>query len=162
MTDTSRDTPNVVIFPPLIPLSVLVVGVVLNFFMPLGLLAHVLFLVRIVVGAIAFVIGIGMVIGANRLFQRIGTNARPSKPTMALATSGMFTWTRNPMYVGGSVALLGIAIGFALDWVILLLVVSLPLVHYGIILREERYLERKFGDDYRRYKTKVPRYWWRF
>jgi protein-S-isoprenylcysteine O-methyltransferase Ste14 len=162
MTDTSHDTPNVVIFPPLIPLSVLVVGVVLDFFMPLGLLAHVLFLGRIVVGAIAFVIGIGMVIGANRLFQRIGTNARPSQPTLALATSGMFTWTRNPMYVGGSLALLGIAIGFALDWVILLLVVSLPLVHCGIILREERYLERKFGEEYRRYKTKVPRYWWRF
>ena len=53
MTDTSHDRPNVVIFPPLIPLSVLVVGLVLNFFMPLGLLAHVLFLGRIVVGAIA-------------------------------------------------------------------------------------------------------------
>jgi protein-S-isoprenylcysteine O-methyltransferase Ste14 len=162
MTDTSRDTPNVMIFPPLIPLSVLVVGFVLNSFMPLGLLAHVLFLGRIVVGAIAFVVGIGMVIGANRIFRRIGTNVRPSQPTLALATIGMFTWTRNPMYVGGSLALLGIAIGFALDWVILLLVVSLPLVHYGIILREERYLECKFGDEYRRYKTKVPRYWWRF
>ena len=162
MTDTSRDTPNVVIFPPLIPLSVLVVGAALNFFMPLGLLAHALLPGRIVVGAIAFVIGIGMVIGANRLFQRIGTNARPSKPTLALATSGMFTWTLNPTYVGGSLALLGIAIGFALDWVILLLVVSMPLVHYGIILREERYLERKFGDEYRRYETKGPRYWWRF
>ena len=162
MTDTCRDTPNVMIFPPLIPLSVLVVGVVLNFFMPLGLLAHVLFLGRIVVGAIAFVVGIGIVIGANRIFQRIGTNVRPSQPTLALATIGMFTWTRNPMYVGGSLALLGIAIGFALDWVILLLLVSLPLVHYGIILREERYLERKFGDEYPRYKMKVPRYWWRF
>jgi protein-S-isoprenylcysteine O-methyltransferase Ste14 len=128
MTDTFRDTPNVMIFPPLIPLSVLVVGVVLNFFMPLGLLAHVLFLGRIMVGAIAFVVGIGMVIGAHRIFQRIGTNARPSRPTLALATTGMFTWTRNPMYVGGSLALLGIAIGFALDWVFLLLVVSLPLV----------------------------------
>jgi protein-S-isoprenylcysteine O-methyltransferase Ste14 len=115
-----------------------------------------------VVGAIAFVIGIGMVIGANRIFHRIGTNARPSQPTLALATTGMFTWTRNPMYVGGSLALLGIAIGFALDWVIMLLVVSLPVVHYGIILREERYLERKFGDEYRRYKAKVSRYWWRF
>src|SRR5580704_17129582 len=88
MTDTSHDTPNVVIFPPLIPLSVLVVGVVLNFFMPLGLLAHVLFLGRIVVGAIAFVVGIGMVIGANRIFRRIGTNARLSQPTLALATTG--------------------------------------------------------------------------
>ena len=126
------------------------------------LLAHVLFLGRIVVGAIAFVVGIGMVIGAKRIFQRIGTNTRPSQPTPALATIGMFTWTRNPMYVGGSLALLGIAIGFALDWVTLLLVASLPLVHYGIILREEHYLERKFGDEYRRYKMKVPRYWWRF
>jgi protein-S-isoprenylcysteine O-methyltransferase Ste14 len=162
MTDTARDTPNVLIFPPLIPLAALVVGVVLNFFMPLGLLVHVLFLGRIVVGAIAFVVGTGMVIGANRIFQRIGTNVRPSQPTLALATKGIFTWTRNPMYVGGSLALFGMGIGFALDWVILLLVVSLPLLHYGIILREEHYLERKFGDEYRRYKTNVPRYWWRF
>ena len=162
MTDTSRDTPNVMIFPPLIPLSVLVVGVVLNFFMPLGLLAHVLFLGRIVVGAIAFVVGIGMVIGANRIFQRIGTNVRPSQPTLALATIGMFTWTRNPMYVGGSLALLGIAIGFALDWVILLLLISLPLLHYGIILREERLANPLRKGETRRYKTKVPRYWWRF
>jgi protein-S-isoprenylcysteine O-methyltransferase Ste14 len=160
MTDT--DTPNVVIFPPLIPLSVLVAGVVLNFLIPLGLLAHVFLLGRIAVGAIAFVAGVGMVIGANRIFQRIGTNTRPSLPTLALGTTGIFTWTRNPMYVGGSLALFGIAIGFALDWVILLLVASLPLIHYGIILREERYLERKFGDEYRRYTERVPRYWWRF
>jgi protein-S-isoprenylcysteine O-methyltransferase Ste14 len=162
MTVTSSDSPKVIIFPPLIPLSVLVVGVALDFFIPLSLLTRVLFLGRAVVGAIAFVAGIAMVIGANRLFQRIGTNTRPSQPTLALATTGMFTWTRNPMYVGGSLALLGIAIGFALDWVILLLLVSLPLVHYGIILREERYLERKFGDEYRRYKAKVRRYFGRF
>ena len=43
----------------------------------------------------------GLVIGANRIFRRIGTNARPSQPTLALATTSMFTWTRNPMYVGG-------------------------------------------------------------
>jgi hypothetical protein len=98
----------------------------------------------------------------NRIFRRIGTNTRPSQPTLALVTTGIFTWTRNPMYFGGCLALLGIAIGFALDWVILLLAASLPLVHYGIILREERYLERKFGDEYRRYQKKVPRYWWRF
>jgi protein-S-isoprenylcysteine O-methyltransferase Ste14 len=162
MTETSRDSPNVLIFPPLIPLSVLVVGIVLDLFVPLGLLAHVRFPGRTVVGAIAFVVGIGMVIGANRLFRRVGTNARPSQPTLALATTGMFSWTRNPMYVGGSLTLLGIAICFALDWVILLLALSLPLMHYGVILREERYLERKFGDEYRRYKGKVPRYWWRF
>jgi protein-S-isoprenylcysteine O-methyltransferase Ste14 len=162
MTDTSRDTPGVIIFPPLIPLTVLVAGVVLDSLAPLDLLAHVPFQVQIVVGAMTFVVGIGMVIGANRIFRRVGTNARPSEPTLALASTGVFTWTRNPMYFGGSLALLGIAIGFALDWVLLLMIVSLPLVHYGIILREERYLERKFGDEYRHYKAKVPRYWWPF
>ena len=39
------------------------------------------------------------------------------------------------------------------------MLVSVPLVHFGIILREVRYLKRKFGDEYRRYKAKVPRYW---
>jgi protein-S-isoprenylcysteine O-methyltransferase Ste14 len=162
MADTSRDTANVLIFPLLIPLSVLMVGVVLNFSVPLWLLAHVQFPVRIMVGAISVAVGFWMVIGASRVFQRIGTNVRPTQPTLALATKGVFTWTRNPMYVGGSLVLLGIGIGFALDWVVLLLLLSLPLVHYGIILREERYLESKFGDTYRRYTTNVPRYWWRF
>ena len=161
MTQTSRDTPGVIIFPPLIPLSVLVVGLVLNFLIPLRLLVRVPFLGRIVMGGIAFAVGIGMAVGALRIFRCVGTPARPSQPTLALATSGVFTRTRNPIYVGGSLVLFGIAIGFALDWVLLLLVVSLPLLHYGIILPEERYLERKFGDQYRRYKTTVPRYWWR-
>ena len=126
------------------------------------MLARVQTLWRIVAGAIALVGGIGMVISANRIFGRIGTPARPSQPTLALATTGMFARTRNPMYVGGSLALFGVAIGFALDWVLPLLLGSLPLVHCHIVLPEERYLERKFGDDYRRYKTKVPRYFWRF
>jgi len=130
--------------------------------MPLGLLVHVPFLGRIVVGAIAFIAGLGMVTGATRIFRRIGTNARPSQPTLALATSGVFSWTRNPNVCGRQARAPRLAIGFALDWVLLLVVVSLPLVHYRIILREERYLERKFGNEYRRYKTKIPRYWWRF
>lgn len=158
MSDNSSDNSGVLIFPPLIPLSILVVGIILNFVVPLDLLSHVPLLVRIAVGIIAFVVGLGMVIGANRIFRHIGTNVNPSQPTRVLATTGVFTWTRNPMYVGGSIVLLGIAIGCALDWVPLLLVLSLPLVHYGIILREERYLERKFGDEYRSYKKKVPRY----
>jgi protein-S-isoprenylcysteine O-methyltransferase Ste14 len=158
MTETS-DTPNVVIFPPLIPIFILAAGIGLNFLVPLGILAHVLFLTRIAAGIIVFGVGIGLVIGAQHIFRRIGTHVRPSKPALALGTIGVFARTRNPMYLGGSLTLVGIAIAFALDWVLLLLLLSLPLVHFGVVLREERYLERKFGDDYRRYKTKVPRYW---
>jgi protein-S-isoprenylcysteine O-methyltransferase Ste14 len=161
MTDNTSDAPGVIIFPPLIPLSVLSIGTILNLVIPLNLLTHVPLQGRIVVGTIGFIVGSGMVIGANRIFRHIGTNVRPSQPTLALATTGMYAWTRNPMYLGGGIALLGIAIGCALDWVALLLVLSLPLVHCGIIQREERYLERKFGDEYRCYKKKVPRYGWR-
>jgi protein-S-isoprenylcysteine O-methyltransferase Ste14 len=162
MRENSSDTPGVIVFPPLIPLSILILGIVLNLAAPLDLLKQVPLLVRIVVGTIAFVVGIGMVIGATRNFRQIGTNVNPFQPTLVLATTGVFRWTRNPMYVGGSIVLLGIAIGGALDWVLLLLILSLPLVHYGIILREENYLARKFGEEYRSYQKQVARYWWRF
>jgi protein-S-isoprenylcysteine O-methyltransferase Ste14 len=78
-----------------------------------------------------------------------------------LDTAGVFTRTRNPMYLGGSLVLFGIAIGFAIDWILLLLILSLPLMHYGIVLPEERYLERRFGEEYGSYKRSVLRYWLR-
>src|SRR5260370_42590921 len=102
MTDNSSDNAEVIIFPPLIPLSVLVVGIILNFVMPLDLLTHIPLLVRIVVGIIAFVLGLGMVICADRIFRHVGTNVRPSQPTLVLATTGIYKGRRNAMYVGGS------------------------------------------------------------
>jgi protein-S-isoprenylcysteine O-methyltransferase Ste14 len=155
---SARDVPKVVVFPPLVAAFVLVVGSVLGIARPVGVLARIPSLGRIVIGATAFTAGMAMVIGANRTFRRIGTPVRPSQPTLALATTGVFTRVRNPMYLGGSLALVGVAVGFALDWVLVLLVASLPLLHYGIVLPEERYLEGKFGDDYQGYKTRVPRY----
>jgi protein-S-isoprenylcysteine O-methyltransferase Ste14 len=92
---------------------------------------------------------------------RLGTNINPSRPTLAIARKGIFTRTRNPMYVGGGFAVAGLAIWFALDWVLLLLIPSVLVLHYGVVMREERYLEHKFGDEYRRYKAGVPRYGWR-
>jgi protein-S-isoprenylcysteine O-methyltransferase Ste14 len=158
MTESPSDVPGVIVFPPLIPLAVLVLGVALQWLAPLGVLAHIPLAVRVVTSVLAVGLGLGMVIVADRTFKHIGTNVRPTQPALALATTGIFSRVRNPMYVGGSLALLGIALGFSLDWALLLWLASLPLLHYGIVLREERYLERKFGDDYRRYKANVPRY----
>jgi protein-S-isoprenylcysteine O-methyltransferase Ste14 len=55
-------------------------------------------------------------------------------------------------------ALFGVALLFALDWLVLLIIPSCLLLHFGVVMREERYLERKFGDAYRRYRESVPRY----
>ena len=83
------------------------------------------------------------------------------QPALALAGEGIFAHLRNPMYVGMGLAVLGIVIGFALEWTLFALVVGALVMHFGVVLREERYLERKFGDDYRRYKESVPRYGWK-
>ena len=162
MNEMSRDTAGVIVPPPLIPVLVLIVGVALSFLIPLPLLGHIPLTVKVLFGTINFVVGAAMITDANHVYRSIGTPAAPSQPTLALATTGVFKWTRNPMYVGGCLALAGIAIGFALDWVLVCLILSLPLVHYGIVLREEHYLERRFGEEYRRYTENVPRYGWRF
>jgi protein-S-isoprenylcysteine O-methyltransferase Ste14 len=160
MSEISRDSAGVIVPPPLIPASVLLLGLVLSALLPLGLLGHIPLTLKVLLGTISFVGGAAMVVDSNYVYRHIGTPAALSRPTLALATTGVFRWTRNPMYVGGSLALAGIAIGFALDWVLALLILSLPLMHYGIVLREEQYLERKFGDEYRRYAEKVSRYGW--
>jgi hypothetical protein len=82
----------------------------------------------------------------------------PSRPALTLVESGVYGRTRNPMYVGGVLVMLGCAFVFALDWLPLLVVVSLVILHFGIVVPEEVYLERKFGHRYGRYKSRVPRY----
>jgi len=69
---------------------------------------------------------------------------------------------RNPAYQGGALALLGLALLLKADWIVVLMVPALLLLHYGVVLREEQYLELKFGQIYRDYKVRVPRYRWKF
>jgi protein-S-isoprenylcysteine O-methyltransferase Ste14 len=157
-----KEVPGVLVFPPLIPLGVLVVGILLDWLLPLSFLARVPPALRIVIGLALLALGIASAIIGNRAFKRIGTNVNPMQPALALAGEGIFAHLRNPMYVGMGLAVLGIAIGFALEWTLFALVVGALVMHFGVVLREERYLERKFGDDYRRYKQSVPRYGWKF
>ncbi len=158
MAENEKDVPGVIVFPPLIPLTVLVVGVALDWLIPLAMISVVPFWARIVVGVLLFALGVSMLIRADRAFKRVGTNVNPFQPSLAIARDSIYARLRNPMYVGGSIALLGIIIAFGLEWTFVLFVLSCFALHYGVVLREERYLERKFGDDYRAYKEHVPRY----
>ena len=156
-----KDVPGVLVFPPLIPLAVLVVGILLDWLLPIGLINPIPLAVRIVVGGALFLLGLVSGIVANLTFDRIGTNVNPMRPALKLAEEGIFAHLRNPMYVGMALAVLGVVIGFALEWTFFALIVGALVMHFGVVLREERYLERKFGDDYRRYKSSVPRYGWK-
>jgi protein-S-isoprenylcysteine O-methyltransferase Ste14 len=157
----ASDRPGVVAPPPLIAFVTLVSGLVLDRLIPIGAAgAMVPRSVRVVLAAALLLFSGWVAVRALRTFRRVGTHFDVHKPASALATSDIYTRTRNPMYQGLALLLLAVAVGAASDWTALLLVPWGLLMHFGVVLREERYLAVKFGDAYRRYRAHVPRYGW--
>lgn len=95
---------------------------------------------------------------AARLFRGVGTAIRPWNPSTALVLTGPYRWTRNPMYV--AMTLIYAAISLLVDslWPILFLPALLQTMNWGVIQREERYLEGLFGEEYRAYREQVRRW----
>lgn len=159
----SSETPGVIAPPPLIALAAVVAGLVLDWLWPVNLLHAALGLPgRWAIGGLLMASGLALAIFAERTFHRIGTNAAPWKPALNLAASGPYAHTRNPMYLGLALFVAGLGIALASVWVLAMLVPAALVLHFGVVRREERYLERKFGDDYRAFKAAVPRYGWRW
>ena len=157
----ARDIAGVIAPPPLLALAVVVLGLALDWLLPAYVLTVLLDLTeRIVAGVILIAAGAALGLSAIRIFRAAGTHVEPWKPSLALATGGIFNWLRNPMYVGVTLILAGLAVLLASDWMLVLTIVFVPVIHFGVVKREERYLEAKFGDDYRHYKLRVPRYGW--
>jgi protein-S-isoprenylcysteine O-methyltransferase Ste14 len=92
------------------------------------------------------------------LFHRLRTAIIPFKPASRLVTSGIYRWTRNPMYLGMALIYAGVAILFDSPVALLLLVAVVVIIQRSVIAREEAYLERAFGDEYRVYKGRVRRW----
>ena len=156
------DTAGVIAPPPLIALAALIIGVVVDWLLPLDALESVLnWPARIIIGAVLLLGGGALVVVGERAFKQVGTNVPPWRPALALATGGIYARIRNPMYVGAILILAGLAAALASDWMAILLLPTALLLHFGVVRREERYLEAKFGEDYRRYKASVPRYGWK-
>lgn len=155
--DIEPDTAGVRFPPPFVYLGALLLGLVADRFVTLLSFGIDRWLL-VVMGALLFVAGAVIMLAAAGLFRRLGTNIPPSQPTTLIATTGPYRWTRNPMYLGMALVYAGLAIG--LDWPIAfaLLPFVLIAIQTQVITREERYLEAKFGDDYRRYKAEVRRW----
>ena len=156
-----RDTAGVIAPPPLLALAAVVFGLLLDGLFPAYVLTVLLPLnERVPIGLVLIALGLAPVVAANLTFRKAGTHAEPWKPSTALVTNGIFRFVRNPMYVGGTVILIGLAILLASDWMIVTTIVMALTLHFGVVKREERYLEAKFGEPYRRYRDRVPRYGW--
>jgi protein-S-isoprenylcysteine O-methyltransferase Ste14 len=163
MAQTRTDNAGVIAPPPLISLAALFIGLGLDWLAPVGLIETAL--PRTARVSLALLIGALAIWSAARgitEFRRMKTPVDPRKSVATLVTAGIFGSTRNPLYQSQGFFLLALAIGFASDWTMLLLVPWAVAMHVGVVLREERYLEVKFGDDYRRYRDRVPRYGWPF
>lgn len=151
------DSANVRFPPPLIYLLLLVLGIwtgrKLN--LPgIGLDESAV----TVIGALLAVIGIIVNFAGAGLFHKLRTAIIPFKPATKLVTSGIYGWTRNPMYLGMALIYAGIAILFDSILALALLPLVLAIIQTKVIAREEVYLERRFGDAYRDYKRRVRRW----
>lgn len=148
--DASRAAPAPIIF-----VAVLLVGVLLSLIFPVNFLPRV---VAVVVGAVCFLLPFVLGFAALGAMRRARTSVNPYRPTTALLTEGPFRLSRNPMYLGMVIQYVGLALLFNALWAIALLPLALVVVHFTVIKREERYLEQKFGEEYRVYKASVRRW----
>jgi protein-S-isoprenylcysteine O-methyltransferase Ste14 len=161
MAAGARDNPGVVAPPPLIALAAILLGLGLDWAFPIGLLAGVRGDVRLALAVVSALPGLWLGVRAIVAFRRIGTHVEPWKPSTALATESIYASVRNPMYLGLGLGTLAVAFALASDWMLIMLAPFALVIHFGVVLREERYLEARFGDQYRRYRERVPRYGWR-
>ena len=155
MERSKDDTPGVMAPPPLIYLGFLVLGLTLDHFWAIRLLPYRW---RIPVAVLSIVAGAALMALGFQEFRRVGTQVSPLRPSTALATGGVYRYTRNPLYISLTLIYLGIAAAANDLWLLLLAIPLLVVIRYGVIEREERYLEAKFGDDYRQYKARVRRW----
>jgi protein-S-isoprenylcysteine O-methyltransferase Ste14 len=153
--DKASDSPGVIAFPPFIWLVNAVISVVLHLFAQLRIMRYDLCLIC---GIALTIIAPTLALSALITMKAAGTNVDPAKPALAIVRGGPFRFTRNPMYL--ALCLLQVALGFFLnDWITLLFAIPIILtLHYGVILREERYLTAKFGESYLEYKRHVRRW----
>jgi protein-S-isoprenylcysteine O-methyltransferase Ste14 len=149
------DSPGVLVWPPLLYGGAFLLGLVLTRLLPLGRLPAT---PARIAGAVCVATGLGIAWWGEQVMHRAGTNVRPDLPSTALVTDGPFRFTRNPLYVGLTLLYAGVALLIPSTWPLLLLIPVLLVMRWGVIAREERYLERKFGEPYRTYLGRVRRW----
>ena len=106
----------------------------------------------------SILLGVAIMVAGARNFSRAATPVPSNKPVRALVTAGIHGWSRNPIYVGMCLVYAGIGIAARSPWVLILALPLVVILRYGIVAREEAYLERRFGDAYRDYKARVRRW----
>ena len=150
------DTANVSIRPPIAWAVAVLAGLALNWLMPLPFVPAAVPAGWL--GAMIFALALALVAWAIATISRADSNVPTNRPTTTIVDTGPYHFSRNPIYLGMALGLIGLAIAFNSLWLLLTLVPFALVIRYGVVAREEAYLERKFGDVYRRYRARVRRW----
>src|SRR5688572_23410622 len=145
-------TAGVIARPPVLFLAALLLGLASNRLLPLPFALPEAGLVHWIIAGSLILIGLALVGAGIRNFSRAGTPVPTNQPTRALVTTGIHGWTRNPIYLGMFLIYGGIGVAAHGTWVLVLALPLAVLIRYGVVAREEVYLERRFGDAYLDYK----------
>jgi protein-S-isoprenylcysteine O-methyltransferase Ste14 len=151
----SPDIPGVLLFPPLLYAIAFVVGLLAQWAKPATILAPA---IALPTGLVLLALGGALAAWGRRTMLRAGTNVNPASPAKALVVSGPFVFSRNPLYVARTLLYLGLAFAMNTSWPLVTLLPLLGIMHYGVIRREERYLDATFGTAYRQYQKRVGRW----
>lgn len=143
------------VIPPIYLVAALLAMAALHFFAPIARFIEPPYSY---VGLIPLVAGIVMAATASNAFRRAGTPVIPFERSTALVTGGLFRITRNPMYLGMLLVLVGVALLFGSVSTLLPIPVFFWVIQRNFIIGEERFLEEIFGERYLRYKLRVRRW----
>jgi protein-S-isoprenylcysteine O-methyltransferase Ste14 len=152
----STDSSNAIVRPPIVLALALAAGLAADWTYPLPWIPGGW--PKAWIGAAVFAAAFALAVWAISTIRGAGTAVETVKPTTAIVADGPYRYTRNPIYLGMFLALTGLAIGFDSLWILAALIGFYLIIRYGVVAREEAYLERKFGDTYLGYKSRVRRW----
>ena len=138
--------------------SALIAGILLSISMPLPLSNHLSHIAYRVLGLGLVIAGSTILLLTKQQMNRVKQPTAPGQATTDLITSGIFAYSRNPMYLGLLLAFAGIGVLFQALWLLILLIPIVVMTHYVLIRPEEIYLQAKFGDAYESYRKMVRRW----
>ena len=151
-------TAGVIARPPLLFLTALLLGLAADRLLPRPFAVSISDPVYWMSAGSMILVGLALAAAGIRNFSLTGTPVPTNKPTRVLVTSGIHGWTRNPIYLGLLLVYGGIGIAARSPWTLLLMLPLAITIRYGVVAREERYLETKFGATYSAYKASVRRW----
>ena len=154
----TKDSPGVYVPPPLVYIACFLLSFLLQGYFTIRSAFFFHSVAANIIGLLIIISGLIFAVPALRQFYKTKNTIVLIKPANSLQTTGIYSFTRNPMYLSLMLIYLGMAFIFGNWWTLILVPLLIILVSYRIILPEERYLGRAFGEEYEIYKRKVRRW----